>query len=108
MLKGKAVIETDASGDAEKLCATPTGDCNGFVYALRYVKTDYADGVDIVFSGSESGIIYHTWTDVNATATVSDGDGSFIKKPIANENLKIVVSSGGDTKTGTVHVWVGR
>lgn len=107
MIRGKAEIVTDASGDAEKVCAAPTGKCNGFVHALRYVKTDYVDGVDIVLSGSESGIIYHTWTDVNATATVFDGDGSFIKKPIADENLKIVVSSGGATKTGTVYVWVG-
>ena len=106
MQKMKMAMVTDGSGDVEQLCDAPTGECNGYICALRYVKTDYVDGVDVVFSGADSGIVYHTWTDVNATATVFNGDGSFIKKPIASERLKIVVSSGGDTKIGTFHIWI--
>lgn len=117
-------IATDGSGNGTGYAVLSHGVNHGSVVAIRYVKTDYADGVDVVFSGETSGIPILTWTDMNATgmkyprdvthdiagaASLYAATGEPVESliPIANERIKIVVSSGGTTNTGTFHIWIG-
>jgi hypothetical protein len=113
-------ITTDASGDGTGYTSEPL---NGYIAAIRYVKTDYANGVDVTITGNDSGIAVLTGTDVNASATFYPRDATVdivgaaslyaaagepveSRIPVADEQLKIVVASGGDTKSGTFHVFV--
>jgi hypothetical protein len=97
----------------------------GHISAIRYVKSDYADGVDFVITGENSGIAVLTGTDVNASATYAPrhathdvtgaaslyaaaGEPVEDRIPVAGERLKIVVASGGATKTGAFHVYIAE
>jgi len=113
---------TDAtSGNVTTYAAA--GILHGKIYAIRYEKTDFANGVDFVFSGETSGIPILTWSDANATgikypraathdiigaASLYAGSGEPVESliPIANERIKIVVSNGGNATTGTFHLWI--
>ena len=96
---------------------------NGRVLAIEYVKTDFVNGVDFVVVTEDSGQGILAVTDVNASAafyprtqvhsTVGVGltyDGTrVVAEPVivAQERIKILVSSGGDTKSGTFYVTIG-
>ena len=107
-------LTTDASGDATGY----TPNVTGRIVSIQYVKTDFADGVDFVVSGEETGLAIWTKTDVNAAVTVypvhaagtaAAGAASTInEQPIVlvNERIQVVVAQGGDTKTGVVHIVV--
>lgn len=106
-------VTTDSGGDATGYTPVVTGE----IVAIKYNKTDFADGVDVAVTGEESGILIWTGTNVNASvevapvkaATLNTGAASTLtERPIAvaTERIKIVVSSGGDTKTGSFQVWV--
>jgi len=102
-----------------------TPDAGGHVLAIRYVKGDYANGVDFVVTDDTTGQAILTATDVNASASfypraqvhdVADGsvmtlDGtrkSAAPVPVgAGTRIKIAVAQGGDTKSGTFHVLIG-
>lgn len=94
----------------------------GHISAIRYVKTDYANGVDFVITGEKSGIAVLTGTDVNASATfaprhatcdvagaaslyAAGGEPVEALIPVAGERLQIAVAQGGASKTGTFHVY---
>lgn len=111
---------TNGSGDATVYSAYPV---HGSVVAVVYVKTDFANGIDFTITGEQSGIAILTGTDVNATATymprgathstagaaalyAAGGTAVLDLIPVAMERIKIVVAQGGDTKTGTFHVYV--
>jgi len=115
-------ITVDASGDGIGYAAPDR--VHGHVHAIRYVKTDYADGVDVTITGETSGIPILTITDMNASATylpraascdivaaaslyAAAGEPVEDKIPIANERIKLVVASGGVSTSGTFHIWVG-
>jgi hypothetical protein len=88
------------------------------------VKNNYDDGVGIVVTGETSGIEILTLAAMNASVIknprgdaheIADGTDSLYASqdmpvkvliPLANERIKIVVSSGGDTKTGLFYVWI--
>lgn len=109
-------VTTDASG-----AATVFSDAiaYGLLSQIRYVKTDFADGVDFTITAEATGETLWAQSDVNASATVAPrqathttagvaavyaaADGVMDKIAIANDRVKIVVASGGDTKTGTFH-----
>ena len=110
-------LTTDASGDATGYTPMVTGR----ISQIRYVKTDFADGVDFTVTSEATGETIWAETNVNSSATRAprqathgtDGTaalyaagGAAVQAPIAlaNDRVKIVVASGGDTKTGTVHV----
>lgn len=115
-------ITTDGSGDGTGYVATGPG---GSVLSIRYVKTDYANGVDFVVTDDTTGMAILTVADVNASATfhpraqVHDtADGSVVTmdgtrkrvEPVpvgAAGRVKIVVAQGGATKSGTFHVLLG-
>jgi len=117
-------ITTNVDGDGVGYVSKVGGEDNGHLLAIRYVKNDYDDGVGIVVTGETSGIEILTIANMNATVTEfprgsaskqADGtDAEYasgypvkVPIPIANERVKIVVSSGGDTKSGLFHVWIG-
>lgn len=113
-------LTTDGSGAATGY-STPV---NGRIHTLRYVKTDFADGVDFVVTLERTGEAVWSESDVNASATRAprqathgvDGSASLYAatgEPVeafivaAGDRLKVVVANGGDTKTGTLHFVVG-
>lgn len=121
----EVTITTDADGNGTGY-AEPTQ--SGFLQAFRYVKPGsggYDNGVQAVVTGETSGMAILTWAAMNASGTraprqpthaVADGAASLYaaggtavndRIPIARERVKVVISSGGATKTGTFHVWVG-
>jgi hypothetical protein len=95
----------------------------GRVLQIRYVKTDFADGVDVAVTLETTGLAVLTEANVNASVTFvprqathdvnGDGltyDGTYTQTDfvyVANERVQIAVTSGGDTKTGTFYVWIG-
>lgn len=111
-------ITTDASGDGTGY--TPV--LNGKIINIIYTKDDYAVDVDFAITAEGSGLDIWTENDVNATKTVSpkqpthtqagvenDSAGDVLLEDIylTNERVKIVVSNGGNTKSGTFKVIVG-
>lgn len=101
-------LTTDAAGAAEGFIAVPFGR----VLNLIYTKDDYAAGVDFTITSEETGQTIWTESDVNASKTVAPvqaaalptGAASTLTEvPIvlANDRIKIVIASGGDTKSGT-------
>lgn len=97
---------------------------DGFVHAITYVKTDYADGVDVTITAEASGLPIVTLTDMNAATTVypraatvtaagaaalyaAAGVAVLDRIPVAGERVKISVASGGNSHTGVFHVYVG-
>ena len=93
----------------------------GKISQLRYVKTDFADGVDFTITAEATGEAIWTGTNVNASVTVAPrqathdtaGAASLYAAAgepvedyiaVANDRIKIVIAQGGDTKTGVIHV----
>lgn len=118
-------IVTDGSGDGTGY--TDVIDY-GEIKQIRYAKAgsgNYSDGVDFIVSLPDTGVIVWDEDDVNASATrcpqqathlnssgaaaLYASGGTAVLRPIvvAGERIKIVVASGGDTKTGTFYIWVG-
>ncbi|HEY9566857.1 MAG TPA: hypothetical protein VIR38_02105 [Thalassobaculum sp.] len=113
-------VTTDASGAATEYTDTVTGR----VLGIRYVKGDFADGVDFTITSEATGETVWAESDVNASATRAprqaihgtDGAAALYAESgeavrdfvyLAIDRLKIAVADGGDTKTGTFHVLVG-
>ncbi len=113
-------ITTDASGDGTGY----TGVIDGRIFSVQYVKTDYADGVDFACTGEETATAVWSQDNVNASATVAPRQATHSTAGVAslyaaggepveaciclaNERMKIVVSGGGATKSGTFHVIAG-
>ena len=109
-------VTTDGSGDATAYTELVTG----AIRLAKYVKTDYANGVDITITSEITGQTIWDQDDVNASAAVSPrqpthdsagaaslyaSGGEPVEGDIvlASERIKIVIAQGGDTKTGTFH-----
>lgn len=124
MRRSTMTIITDVDGDGIGYVGRVGGVDNGHLLAIRYVKDGYDDGVGIVVTGETSGVEILTIVNMNATVTKfprgsaskqADGaDAEYasgypvkVLIPIVNERIKIVVSSGGETKTGLFHIWIG-
>lgn len=115
----EVTITTDASGDATGYTSALTGR----IHAIRYVKTDYDNGVDFTITLEKTGEAILTGTNINASESfyprvpVDDEAGADAlfaaggtklrdKVAAANDRVKIVVAQGGNTKSGTFHVIV--
>ena len=112
-------VTTNADGDAVAYSSEPI---NGEIVEIRYVKTDFADGSTITITGAVTGTPILAETAINAsttraprqathgvTGTAQTYDGTYPaldRIAIASERLKIVVSGGGNVKTGVFHVTV--
>lgn len=113
-------ITTDSGGAATVYSPQVTGR----LLSIRYVKTDFANGVDFTVTSEATGETIWAESDVNASATraprqathttagaaalyaaggVAVNDHVFL----ANDRVKIVIAQGGDTKTGVVHLTIG-
>lgn len=92
----------------------------GFLSQIRYVKTDFAVGVDFTITTEVTGETLWAETNVDASATRAprqathgtDGSASLYASggtavgdriAIAADRVKVVIANGGDTKTGTFH-----
>ena len=95
----------------------------GRISQIRYVKDDFANGVDFTITAEATGETIWTQLDVNASVTVAPRQpthdtagvaslyaaaGEPVEAPIvlAQDRVKIVIAAGGDTTTGTFHVIV--
>ena len=114
-------ITVDASGDATAYSPVVTGE----IRQIHYVKTDFADTVDMTITGETTG---------QAIFAQSNVTGSFVKAPrqplydqagvamlhapttgtalpgpivVVKERIKIVIAQGGVSKTGTIHLVIG-
>lgn len=116
----EVTITTDASGDGTAYTPAVTGR----VLGIRYVKTDYANGVDFTVTLEDTGETILTASNINASESfyprvpIDDevgadalyaAGGTKLRDTVvaANDRVKIVVAQGGDTKTGLFHVIVG-
>ena len=110
-------ITTDAAGAGTAY--TPV--VSGRVVSIRYVKTDFADGVDFTVTSEATGATIWTEDNVNASKTcvprqathdtagvaslyAAAGEPVEDRIALANDRVKIVVATGGATKTGAFHV----
>lgn len=107
---------TDASGN---LTVTSESPLIGFLYAVEWIDGDLADGVDAVLSliRTPSGVdtTLLTLTDANDDAwyypreTACDNTGTSSGAsvdPIVIGTLRLVISSGGNAKTGGAIAYV--
>lgn len=94
---------------------------NGLLDRIRYAKTDFADGSTMTITLEDTGESLWTETGVNATtsraprqathlntsgaAALYAAAGTAVLDRIAvNGRVKIVIASGGNTKTGTFYI----
>lgn len=107
-------VTTDADGSA-----TAYSDAvNGLLKQIRYVKTDFADGSTFTITSDETGETLWAETGVNASATRAprqavhttagvaatyDGTRATLDLIAVTGKIKIVIASGGNTKTGVFH-----
>lgn len=113
----KHVVEvtTDSGGSATAY----SPDVTGRIHSVSYAKTDFADGVDFTITVESTGQSVWTDTNINASETVyplaagnlgSDGSASTLTEVpviVAADRIKIVVASGGDTKSGAFTIVLG-
>ena len=110
-------LTTDAAGAATGYTPVVTGRLS----QIRYVKTDFDNGVDFTITAEATGETLWTEVNVNADATRAprqathgtDGVASLYaaagtavqdKIALAKDRVKIVIASGGNVKTGTFHI----
>lgn len=113
-------VTTDGSGNATAYSPVLTGR----ISQIRYVKdgsTPFSDGVDFTVTAEATGETIWAENDVNASATraprqathstagvaaVYAAAGAAVLAPIAvvKDRVKIVIASGGATKTGAFHI----
>ena len=113
-------VTTDSGGAATVYSPVVTG----AVIAIHYVKTDFTDGVDFTITSEATGQSLWTQVDQNASAVkcprqpTHDGVGvaslyAVTGEPVedrivlAKDRVKIVIASGGVSKTGTFHIVIG-
>ena len=110
-------VTTAADGTATAYSPVLTGKLS----QIRYVKTDFAIGVDFTITAEATGETLWTEANVDASATRAprqathgtDGVASLYaaagtavqdKIALANDRVKIVIAAGGALATGTFHI----
>jgi hypothetical protein len=110
-------VTTAADGSATAY----SGVINGKIVSIRYVKTDFAAGVDFTITSEATGATIWTQSDVDASVTVATRQpthstagvaalyaaaGAAVNDQIAlsNDRVKIVIATGGNAKTGEFHI----
>lgn len=110
-------VAVDASGDATVYSPY----LSGRVSSIHYLKTDYADTVDFTITAEATG--ESLWTEANVTASkhcrprgathsnagvaalyAAAGTAVNDKIALGRDRVKIVLASGGVSKTGTFHI----
>jgi len=110
-------VTTDGDGDAT---AYSDPIAYGLLSQIRYVKTDFTDGVDFTITSEATGETLWAELNVNADATRAPRQathstagaaslyavgGAAVNDRIAlaSDRIKIVVAAGGALKSGTFH-----
>lgn len=112
-------VTSDGSGDGTGYTPVITGK----ISTIRYVKTDYTNGVDFTITLEATGETVWAEENVNAStqraprqathstagvASLYAAGGTAVEDHVvaANDRVKIVVAQAGATKTGAFHVVV--
>ena len=112
-------VTADASGDATVYSPS----IYGKLASIRYVKDDFADGVDFVVTAETTGETLWSEENVNASASryprapthsqagvaalyVAAGTGVFDMISLGGDRVKIVVASAGNATSGTFHITI--
>lgn len=112
-------VTTDGSGAAEVYSPK----ISGKVVSIRYLKTDFTDGVDFVITAETAARTLWAEDNVNASATrhprigtastagvasLYAGSGTAVNAqiPLADDRVKIVIANGGAAKLGDFHITV--
>jgi hypothetical protein len=112
-------MTVDAAGDG--IFYTPP--IHGELVSIRYVKIDFADGIDFVCTLETTGETVWAEDTLNASATrypraashstagvaalyASGGVAVLDRIGIGGDRIKIVVDGGGVSKSGTLHVTI--
>ncbi len=107
-------ITVNASGAGS---ATVTPAARGLLYAIEYVKNNYADGIDFTLTAANSDITdtLYTGTNVNASAVLlpridmvgNTGTALGLNSGMIPffGRLTITVAQGGNATTGTFVIW---
>lgn len=120
MLRRYAIAVTTAS-DGSATAYSPY--LSGYIHDIQYEKTDFADGVDFTITAEAYGRTLWAENDVNAAAIraprqpthttagvaslyASGGTAVNDKIALSRDRVKVVIASGGATKTGTFIVMV--
>lgn len=110
-------VTTAADGSATAYSGVLTGKLS----QIRYVKTDFADNSTFAITAEATGETLWGESNVNASATraprqathstagaaalyAAGGAAVNDKIALANDRVKIVITNGGDTKTGVFHI----
>lgn len=117
-------VTTDSDGAATGYTDVPV---NGFIHSIRYIpdgSSPLDTNADVDITGEATGIVVldddnigtsaytvmprFATTDQTNTASLyaSGGEPVEDRVGIANERLKVVIASGGDTLTGVFHILV--
>lgn len=117
----KFTVPATTNGSGAATVYTPY--LSGYIESVQYVKNNFADGVDFTITADATGENIWTDTNVNAAETVRPraathttagvaslyaGAGEAVNDRIAlgRDRVKIVIGSGGDTKSGTFVITV--
>jgi hypothetical protein len=112
-------VTTDGSGDATAY----SPHINGRIVSIAYVKTDFANGVDFTITAEDTAETIWAESNVDAAAVrhpraatastagvaalyAAGGTAVNDKIAISADRVKIVVASGGATKTGAFHITI--
>lgn len=113
-------VTTDQSGDAT---VRTVAEYTGWVSAILYTKTDFADTVDFDVTGNVTGQVLWDEDNVTASKTIAPRQATHSTAGVASlyaaagtavqdriyvrhEKIKFVVANGGDTKIGAFRVVV--
>lgn len=109
----EVTVTTAADGSATAYTRTVSGK----LHSIQYVKTDYADGVDVTITTDKNGQSVWAESDVNAAVTkaprlathtvagvaalyAAAGTAVLDKIAIGADRFKIVLAQGGNAKSG--------
>ncbi len=112
-------VTVDASGDATEYSPV----LSGKLISFRYVKDDFADGVDFTITAEDTGETLWAEENVNASATrypraatastagaaslyAALGTAVNDRIGLSQDRVKIVVASGGNATSGTFHITI--
>lgn len=112
-------ITVDSAGDAEVY--TPV--VYGLVHSIRYIKDDFADGIDFIVTDESTGETIWSEESVNASATryprapthgstgvaalyAAGEDGVLDRIAVSGSRVKVVVADAGTETSGELHITI--
>lgn len=117
----RLVVPVTTAADGSATAYSPV--VSGRIETIRYVKTDFDNGVDFTITAEATGETLWSQLNVNASATVAPrqpthdtagvaalyaAGGAAVADGIvlASDRVKIVIAQGGNVKSGAFHITV--